>query len=55
MVMDNYETAEVIDNRRIKAKENIHAYPILVETHGQVVTQSEHTIPKFDRVDIITL
>lgn len=56
-LMDNYDTAEVISSIDVLvAKKNIHAYPILVETHGQVVTQSEHTIiPKFDRVDIITL
>jgi methionyl aminopeptidase len=56
-LMDNYEAAEVISSIDVLvAKKNIHAYPILVETHGQVVTQSEHTIiPKIDHVDIITL
>jgi methionyl aminopeptidase len=56
-LMDNYEAAEVISSIDVLvAKKNIHAYPILVETHGQVVTQSEHTIiPKIDHVEIITL
>lgn len=37
-------------------KKNLHAYPILVEGHGKVVVQAEHTlIPSDSSVDIITL
>lgn len=55
-LMDNYEAAEVLNSiNLLVAKKNIHAYPILVETQGEIVTQSEHTIiPKIDHVDIIT-
>jgi methionyl aminopeptidase len=55
-LMDSYEAVEVLSSINILvAKKNIHAYPILVETQGQVVAQSEHTIiPKIDHVDIIT-
>jgi methionyl aminopeptidase len=55
-LMDSYEATEVQRSINILiAKKNIHAYPILVETQGQIVTQSEHTIiPKIDHVDIIT-
>jgi len=55
-LMDRYEATEVLNSIDVLiAKKNIHAYPILVETQGQIVTQSEHTIiPKIDHVDIIT-
>jgi methionyl aminopeptidase len=55
-LMDRYEATEVLNSINVLiAKKNIHAYPILVETQGQIVTQSEHTIiPKIDHVDIIT-
>ena len=55
-LMDRYEATEVLNSINLLiAKKNIHAYPILVETQGQIVTQSEHTIiPKIDHVDIIT-
>jgi methionyl aminopeptidase len=55
-LMDSYEASEVQRSINILiAKKNVHTYPILVETQGQVVTQSEHTIiPKIDHVDIIT-
>ena len=37
-------------------KRNIHAYPILVEGHGKVVSQAEHTlIPSDSFINIITL
>jgi methionyl aminopeptidase len=37
-------------------KKNLHAYPILVEGHGKVVVQAEHTlIPSDSSVNIITL
>jgi methionyl aminopeptidase len=55
-LMDRYEATDVLNSIDVLiAKKNIHAYPILVETQGQIVTQSEHTIiPKIDHVDIIT-
>ncbi|MGC1133214.1 MAG: type II methionyl aminopeptidase [Nitrososphaeraceae archaeon] len=55
-LMDRYEATEVLNSIDVLiAKKNIHAYPILVETQGQIVAQSEHTIiPKIDHVDIIT-
>jgi methionyl aminopeptidase len=56
-LMDHFDQEEVIHSIDILvAKKNIHAYPILVESQGQIVAQSEHTIiPKIDGVDIITL
>jgi methionyl aminopeptidase len=37
-------------------KKNIHSYPILVEGHGKVVVQAEHTlIPSESSVSVITL
>ncbi|HEY3094764.1 MAG TPA: type II methionyl aminopeptidase [Nitrososphaera sp.] len=37
-------------------KRNVHAYPILVEGHGKVVVQAEHTlIPSESGVNVITL
>ena len=37
-------------------KKNVHAYPILVEGHGKVVVQAEHTlIPSESNSNIITL
>jgi methionyl aminopeptidase len=37
-------------------KRNLHAYPILVEGHGKIVAQAEHTlIPTESGVNIITL
>lgn len=56
-LLDRFEQEEVIHSINVLvAKKNIHAYPILVESQGQIVAQSEHTIiPKIDRVDIITL
>lgn len=55
-LMDSFEAEEVLSSINfLVAKKNIHAYPVLVETQGQIVTQSEHTIiPKIDHVDIIT-
>jgi len=55
-LLDRYEATEVLNSINVLiAKKNIHAYPILVETQGQIVTQSEHTIiPKIGYVDIIT-
>ena len=55
-LMDRYEATEVLNSiNLLVAKKNIHAYPILIETQGQIVTQSEHTIiPKIDHVEIIT-
>jgi methionyl aminopeptidase len=55
-LIHQFEETEVIRSiNMLVAKKNIHAYPILVETQGQIVAQSEHTIiPKIDHVDIIT-
>lgn len=40
-LMDRYEATEVLNSIEVLiAKKNIHAYPILVETQGQIVTQS---------------
>jgi methionyl aminopeptidase len=37
-------------------KKNVHSYPILVEGHGKVVVQAEHTlIPSESSVSVITL
>jgi len=37
-------------------KKNVHSYPILVEGHGKIVVQAEHTlIPSESSVNIITL
>jgi methionyl aminopeptidase len=37
-------------------KKNIHAYPILVEGHGKIVVQAEHTlIPSVSGINVITL
>ena len=37
-------------------KKNVHAYPILVEGHGKIVVQAEHTlIPTDSSVNVITL
>lgn len=37
-------------------KKNVHSYPILVEGHGKVVVQAEHTlIPSDSSVSVITL
>jgi len=54
---DKYEEKEV---RRLMdvltKKKNVHAYPILVEGHGKIVVQAEHTlIPSESGVNVITL
>jgi methionyl aminopeptidase len=54
---DKYEEKEL---RRLMdvltKKKNVHAYPILVEGHGKVVVQAEHTlIPSESGVNVITL
>jgi methionyl aminopeptidase len=54
---DKYDEKEV---RRLMdiltKKKNVHAYPILVEGHGKVVVQAEHTlIPSESGVNVITL
>jgi methionyl aminopeptidase len=54
---DNYDEKEV---RRLMdfliKKKNVHAYPILVEGHGKIVVQAEHTlIPSESGVNVITL
>ncbi len=54
---DKYDEKDVrrIMNVLVK-KKNVHAYPILVEGHGKVVVQAEHTlIPSDSGVNIITL
>ncbi len=54
---DKYDEKEV---RRLMdiltKKKNVHAYPILVEGHGKIVVQAEHTlIPSESGVNVITL
>jgi len=54
---DKYDEKEV---RRLMdiltKKKNVHAYPILVEGHGKIVVQAEHTlIPSESGVSVITL
>lgn len=51
---DEKELRRLIDV--LTKKKNIHAYPILVEGHGKVVVQAEHTlIPSESGVNVITL
>lgn len=56
-LIDRYDEKDV---RRLMEtlikKKNVHSYPILVEGHGKVVVQAEHTlIPSESSVSVITL
>jgi methionyl aminopeptidase len=56
-MLDKYEEKKARQFIEILTKKrNIHAYPVLVEGHGKVVSQAEHTlIPSDSFINIITL